>query len=87
MTSACLINLMTNDVVPESEGPPTIDENGCFHFSTSLHGSDEDHYTMCARSCRDSLLRYITFVTLFKIIIRIYYYNNIFLFYDTIMMV
>ena len=34
------INLMTNDVFSEPEGPPTIHVNGCFHFSTSSHGSD-----------------------------------------------
>ena len=40
MTSACFINLMTNDVFPEPDGPPTVHVNGCFHFSTSSHGSD-----------------------------------------------
>ena len=40
MTSACCINLMTNDVFHEPQGPPTIHVNGCFHFSTSPHGSD-----------------------------------------------
>ena len=40
MTSACFINLMTNDVFPEFEGPPTIHVNGYFHFSTSSHGSN-----------------------------------------------
>ena len=30
MTSACIINLMTNDVFPEPKGPPTI------HVNTSV---------------------------------------------------
>ena len=35
MTSACFINLMTNNIFPEPDGPPTIHVNGCFQFITS----------------------------------------------------
>ena len=47
MTSACFIKLMTNVVFPEHEGPPTIHVNGCFHFSTSSHGSDVRPHIQC----------------------------------------
>ena len=48
MTSACFINLMTNDGFPELEDHPTIQVNGCFHFSTSSHGSDgRPIYSVC----------------------------------------
>ena len=49
MSSACFINLMTNYVFPEPEGLPTKHVNGCFHFSTSSHGSDVSPlYSVCS---------------------------------------
>ena len=32
---AFLINLSTNEVFPDLDGPATIHENGCFHFKIS----------------------------------------------------
>ena len=49
MTSASFINLMTNDVFSDPESLPTIHVNGCFHFSTSSHGSDiRQLYSVCS---------------------------------------
>ena len=49
--TACFINLMTNDIFPEPEGPPTILVNGCFHLIPPRTGLTLDHYTVCVHSC------------------------------------
>jgi len=42
---------MTKDDVPEPLGPPTIHENGCLNFSSSLMDGREVKTLLCPVTC------------------------------------